>query len=90
MAKKSYYNIVALNEKQEKLRLRIDNASFLRNVREETRLGMIPAINVAINKTFFDSRHLLFLSQNNGLVHQNKRSAFANLDQTVILGKEKQ
>ena len=42
MAKKSYYNIVTLNEKQEKLRLRIDNASFLRNVREETRFGMIP------------------------------------------------
>ena len=43
-----------------------------------------------INKAFFNSRHLLFLSQNNGLLHQNKRSVFPNLDQTVVLGEEKQ
>ena len=30
-----------------------------------------------------------FSAQNNGLVHQNKRSVFSNLDQTVILAEEK-
>ena len=45
---------------------------------------------VPVNKAFFNSKHLLFLSQNNGLLHQNKRSVFPDLDQTVVLGEEKQ